>query len=195
MKRVLDYDRERDEGCLYTDWRVLLRGPAMQQSGENHGVWWFLVGCDTMYLLFSPHPLSHRPPSTSRCPTLPPLPLPSSRRSPARRRPCRGSRPRLSPARRSQRWVWTLTPCCAGWPAGRRPAWGSAAADAWWSWPARSCWRGQAPGTWSCPKRAAASLPYISQWSPAAATKQPVSPSSMTVIAIRDLWKYIMLSV
>lgn len=63
--------------------------------------------------------------------------LPSSRRSPARRRPYTGSRPRLSPAHISQRLALTQTPCCAGWPTGRRPGWGSAAADAWgitWRW-------------------------------------------------------------
>lgn len=118
--------------CTLTD-GVLLRGPAMQQSVEDHGVWWFLVGFDTTCLSF---PLKRPPlpvlPAPEDVPlSLPSPSLPSSRRSPARRRPCRGSRPRLSPARRSRRWVWTLTPCCAGWPAGRRPAWGSAAADAW----------------------------------------------------------------
>lgn len=132
MKRVLDYDGERGAGasvtCTLAD-GVLLRGPAMQQSGEDR-----LVVSGTVHLslpLKRPPLPSPHPPSTWRCPALPPLPLPSSRRSPARRRPCRGSRPRPSPARRSRRWVWTRTPCCAGWPAGRRPAWGSAAAGAW----------------------------------------------------------------
>lgn len=54
----------------------------------------------------------------------------SSQRSPGTHRPCRGSHPRPSPARRSPRWGWTRSPCCAGSPAGRTPGWDSAAGDA-----------------------------------------------------------------
>lgn len=53
-----------------------------------------------------------------------------SRRFPGRRRPCRGSHRHPSPAHRCPRWAWTRSPCCAGSPAGRRPAWGSAAGGA-----------------------------------------------------------------
>ena len=64
----------------------------------------------------------------------------------------------------------------------------------WWSWPARSCWRGPVPGTWSCPEQAAVSLPYISQWWPAAATthdKQEVSQQhrkNLFINIMKKIW-------
>lgn len=73
----------------------------------------------------------------SLCTPVPPISLtrlpslPSIQKSPERRKPCRESHPRRAPARRSQRWVWRRSPCCAGWPGGRRPVWGWAAAGAW----------------------------------------------------------------
>lgn len=96
--------------CTLAD-GVLLRGSAMQQSGVDRRV---LVGSDTIHLSYhQASPLYPLPPSLPAAEDAE-LSLPSSQRSPERRRPCRGSRPRLSPARKSQRWAWTLTPCCAG---------------------------------------------------------------------------------
>lgn len=125
-------------GCYVGLWSKV------ERMMEFSGFWLVLWASTPYYLSFS---LSTHPPFS--LPSLsapedvqlslpsplisPLLRLPSSRRSPERRRPCRGSHPRLSLARRFQRWPWTRTPCCAGWRAGRRPVWGWAADGAWWS--------------------------------------------------------------
>lgn len=55
------------------------------------------------------------------------------RRSPGRRRPCRGNHPDPAPARTPQRWRPTPTPYCGRLPAGRRPGWSWAGGASWWT--------------------------------------------------------------